>query len=386
MQSLLGSLVVTKDREDAGVQRLDAITGLRWWAALAVFGQHVVNLVSVSPALLPVLGFGHLGVNFFFVLSGFVLTWSWRRGVDRRTFYWRRFARIYPLHLVTLAMAIPIFYRFSSPPGDQSWVKGVDMVALVLCVFLVQGWSRDPDLLFAGNPASWTLTVEAFFYALFPFAIPAVARLGRRSGLLAVLALIALLFALRGLTLMPATAGVARLPLPLLHLPEFLAGMTLAQAFRMGWRPRVHPVIPAVAITIWVVGLSTLQVHGSPAATTVGAFSGEVVTALCALLIASVASHELRGHARLMRARPLVALGEWSFAFYLIHAILIYAALEAFGRQTGSGPRSIAWVALVLAASIALSWALHVLLERPVEKRLRDWQRGRRAVQPLRDR
>ncbi|MHC2999665.1 hypothetical protein OB08_11010 [Microbacterium sp. HJ5] len=89
------------------MRRLDAITGLRWWAAFAVFAHHIQNLVPLPGPIAAVAGFGHLGVTFFFVLSGFVLTWAWRPEVDKRTFWWRRFSRIYPLTLVTLFLAIP---------------------------------------------------------------------------------------------------------------------------------------------------------------------------------------------------------------------------------------------------------------------------------------
>lgn len=95
------------------MQRLDAITGLRWWAAFAVFLFHVRNIVPLPGPVAEVAQFGYLGVAFFFVLSGFVLTWSWRPDVDKRTFYWRRFARIYPLNVVTLLLAIPVFYSFA---------------------------------------------------------------------------------------------------------------------------------------------------------------------------------------------------------------------------------------------------------------------------------
>ena len=64
--------------------RLDAITGLRWWAAFAVFGFHMMFFAPLPPSIAHVLVFGDYGVAFFFVLSGFVLTWSMRPGLPRR--------------------------------------------------------------------------------------------------------------------------------------------------------------------------------------------------------------------------------------------------------------------------------------------------------------
>src|SRR4051812_30091043 len=80
--------------------RLDSLTGIRALAAFAVFTHHTHS------AMLPSAGFGHLstqgssGVAFFFVLSGFVLTWSSRPDDSTASFYRRRIARILPLYLL----------------------------------------------------------------------------------------------------------------------------------------------------------------------------------------------------------------------------------------------------------------------------------------------
>lgn len=118
--------------------RLDSLTGLRWWAAFAVFLFHVRNVVRMPAPISDFVSFGNFGVAFFFILSGFVLTWSWRERVGVGTFYWRRFARIYPLHLVTLLIAIPVFYSFAPNP-EQTWVKPVDWGVFILCLLLLQG-------------------------------------------------------------------------------------------------------------------------------------------------------------------------------------------------------------------------------------------------------
>ncbi|GEK84954.1 acyltransferase family protein [Microbacterium aerolatum] len=114
-----------------GTPRLDSLTSLRWWAALAVFFFHVRNIVPLPGVVGELARYGNFGVAFFFILSGFVLTWSWQPSVGIGTFYWRRFARIYPLHIVTLLAAIPVFYSLSPNPA-QSWVKPMDVAVLVL--------------------------------------------------------------------------------------------------------------------------------------------------------------------------------------------------------------------------------------------------------------
>ncbi|MCH6231346.1 acyltransferase [Microbacterium sp. CFH 31415] len=369
---------MTPDPAARTLGRLDAITGLRWWAAFAVFLFHINNLVPLPLPIAEIAKFGYLGVAFFFVLSGFVLTWSWRPEVDKRTFYWRRFSRVYPLHVVTLLLAIPVFYSFAPDP-EQTWVKPFDIALLVLCLFLLQGWSRDPVILFAGNPASWTLTAEAFFYALHPFITLVVRRLTLVGALAAAGGVVAFAFATRGWIALDPGGMVGALPWPVLRLNEFVLGMCLAWAFRKGWLPRIPLIVPVALIGAWLVTLAilpdrpeTLAAYGA-----VAPYTNEIATALCALLIVSVASLDMRGRSRIMSSRPLVALGEWSFAFYLIHATFIYVARDLFGRQPG-GWTGLLWVAGMLALSIVAAWALHVLVEAPVERRLRRWQNRRR--------
>ena len=361
-----------------GFRRLDALTGLRWWAAFAVFLFHVRNIVPVPTPLAEVAQFGYLGVAFFFVLSGFVLTWSWRPEVDKRTFYWRRFSRIYPLHVVTLLIAIPVFYSFSPDP-EHTWVKPFDTALLILCLLLLQGWSRDPVVLFAGNPASWTLTAEAFFYSLHPFISMLLRRLTMVGAIIAAGGVAAFALGTRVFIELSPGSAIAGLPWPILRLNEFVLGMCLAWAFRRGWLPRIPLVIPVVLLVAWFGVLAalpdqqeTLALYGA-----VAPYTNEVATVLCALLIIAVASIDLRGRSRVMNRRALVALGEWSFAFYLIHATIIYAAVDLFGKQPG-GWSGLLWVAGLLTVSIVAAWALHVYIEAPVERMLRNWQNRRR--------
>ena len=84
--------------------RLPSLTGLRFWAALLVVLYHLSRSVGPLPVISDVAWYGRSGVTFFFVLSGFVLTWTY---FDQRpklsTFWWRRFARIWPALAVSAA-------------------------------------------------------------------------------------------------------------------------------------------------------------------------------------------------------------------------------------------------------------------------------------------
>ncbi|MET0932624.1 MAG: acyltransferase [Mycetocola sp.] len=364
--------------------RLDSLTGLRWWAAFAVFAHHMSVFAPLPIA--NVLTYGNYGVTFFFVLSGFVLTWSARPGVPVSTFWWRRFARIYPSHFVALILAIPVFYSFS-PEADQWWVKPVNVGILLLSVVLVQGWSRDPTILFSGNPAAWTLTCEAFFYALHPVFHRFFLRLGTTGALVATVVVVAVAFAFRFATLLWPGVWAAVVPWPVIRLSEFVIGIGIARAMLTGWRVHINPLwcfVAGGAIVGWFA-YSPRFLGGNAVNTVVLATANEWIIILCALTIAAVARRDMLGRRSLLRWRPLVILGEWSYAFYLVHATAIYAILAVLGPRPPSWT-NLGWYAATLVVTLAAAAALHYLVERPCERVLRSrWDaRQARAVERAR--
>lgn len=397
-----GDLRTTGARTGVSVQsasrpaRLDALTGLRWWAAFAVFVHHVGQLVVLPPTLARTLTLGTHGVTFFFVLSGFVLTWSSGQAVpgfappDARTFWWRRVARIYPAHLVALLLALPVFTSLVLAEGSHSGVRPFDVGIVLLSVLLLQGWSRDASVLFSGNPASWTLSCEAFFYALHPAADRALARTTRSGALWAAGGVVGVAVLLRMLVMSGGDGGVTigALPWPVLRLTEFLLGMALARAVVLGWRPRLRVGLVATAVGAvgaWLVTgsvlLSAAGLEGSVVAQAHERLAGglqEVMTVGLAALVVAVAVGELEGRPSTLSRPRLVRLGEWSFAFYLVHATVIYLMVAVLGPHRGFVGVLVGVLALVL--SLAAAWALHAAVERPAERRMRRAWDQRRAV------
>lgn len=356
--------------------RLDSLTGLRWWAAFAVFAHHMSNIAPLPGDY--ALSYGSYGVTFFFVLSGFVLTWSARPGVSTSTFYWRRFARIYPSHFIALLLAIPVFYSFS-PAADQWWVKPFNIGILALSFVLLQGWSRDPAILFSGNPAAWTLTCEAFFYALHPAINRVFGRLAVKGSLLVVGGVIVVAFLYRfGVMLYPGS-WLAAAPLPVVRLSEFVIGIGIARAMLAGWRVRISPVWCYVGVGALVVWLAlSIRWSGNAVVDFFHATSNEWIIVAFAVTIAAVAWSDLTGKRSIMRWRPFVVLGEWSYAFYLVHATVIYALLAVVGQQP-KGWANLLWYAGLLVVTLAAAAALHYLVERPCERFLRSWWDARLA-------
>ncbi len=359
--------------------RIDALTGLRWWAAFAVFLFHMRVFAPLPEPIATVFNQGYFGVTFFFVLSGFVLTWSLRPRVPLSTFYWRRFARIWPAHIVALLFAVPVFYTLATIP-EGSFLKPFDVGVLLLSVLVIQGWWANPAILFSGNPAAWTLTVEFFFYALHPFLARNLLRFAKRGALVMAGIAVAWAFAYRlGVVFWPES-WLTAVPMPVTRLPEFVLGMAIAWAIRAGWRPRVHPVVGVGALLALLCLMAGGEAFGTLLPLRV--FGNEFVTVAVGLAIVSLAARALDGKRSGFESRWQVKLGEWSFAFYLVHATVIYLALRVFGYQEPSW-RNLVWFAGVFLVDLLLAWMLYRFIEHPLERRMRRWKDARDAKQPV---
>lgn len=369
--------------------RLDSLTGLRWWAAFGVFIFHM-RIFAPVPGLSAVAPFGNYGVAFFFILSGFVLTWSARPGTTVRNFYWRRFARIYPAHFVALLLAIPVFYHVLPGQPEVWWIKPFSLGIILLSVPLIQGWFSEPAILFSGNPAAWTLTVEFFFYAIHPL-VHRMLRPLRIVGISILITAVVLVgFGYQWLVFAGGEGWWQHVPVPITRVSEFIIGMGIALLLRARPGLRVRPFWGYLLIAVFVFGLICLKVTGAAPelARVLDGFTAQILVVLFALLILAVATRDIHGGRSFLRKRWMVRLGEWSFAFYLMHATVMYAMMTLVGPQSRS-IGNLAWYPLLFALALLAAWLLYRLVEHPFEAVLRrfgdrrfsePWSRRNRSL------
>ncbi|MEO3764449.1 acyltransferase [Streptomyces sp. B8F3] len=355
--------------------RLPSLTGLRFAAALLVFLNHVglpfphsrllesdsaaMNLFDVTANA------GALGVTFFFVLSGFVLTWSARERDTAPRFWRRRLVKIYPNYAVTWLLAMVLFASAYTPTGTA-----------VANLFAVHMWSPDFDVYSSVNQPSWSLGCEIFFYACFPLLHNVFQRIptahlkywiaGVTAGVMATPAV-----AYAWITDWPLFPGAALdAPVsseqywfanffPATRILEFTLGMLIA-----------HAVIRGRWFNIGMLW-SGLLLAGSYVLCSYVPFlySQRSITIIpMVLFIAAAAIADIKGERSVFRNRAMIWLGEISFAFYLIHFIvLVYLRKEIDGFY--SVPETVGLVTLALVVSVLASWAMYALLERPITRR-----------------
>ncbi|MBZ4321087.1 acyltransferase family protein [Streptomyces huiliensis] len=351
--------------------RLHSLTGLRWYAALLIFCYHFASEQSVAGTrehralLRKALVAGPSAVSFFFILSGFVLAWSARPGDSRTGFWWRRFARIYPSHLAGFLLAVAMLLWMG-----RTLDPGVALANLTL----TQAWVPDrTDWWFGYNGVSWSLCSEALFYLLFPFLMPLFRRL-TTTGLrvaVAVGCLAVTLYPLCRDEIGRATGWSAKFTLyiaPPVRLAEFAIGVALALLVRRGaWRgPGVTVSLALCAgAVLWLARQVPNGFHWS--ACTVVPYT---------LAVAAVARADAEGRRSVFRDRVHVYLGEVSFAFYLVHEMVIFSANHAFrGYRLALVPH----VVIVFTVSLAGALLLHELVERPGVRALAAVTRRRSA-------
>lgn len=353
--------------------RLDALTGIRFVAAIAVFNAHVAPPQS-APQLLHTLSLaGHNWMTMFFVLSGLILTWNYDDSLgDRltgralRSYYAARLARIYPLYLLALAVVVLLGVASGGGLGPT----------LALHALAVQTWSGDLAIAYGYNGPGWSIGVEMFLYALFPLLLVAFRRVRRSPRALLVIAAMAILVA-AAVTLALSLAGLADLPktdpdsahrwiyrTPVTRLPDFVLGIALGYLLlltRDGGHRRSGRWLQ-VAGGVLVAGLMLV----TPVVESV--WSLDVVTMVpFALLFVGLVWAPGTVLARLLSTRLAVFLGEVSFGFYLLHATVI----GIVGQPTGGyASWATTWVVGFVLTLLAATGA-HILVERPARVALR---------------
>jgi peptidoglycan/LPS O-acetylase OafA/YrhL len=376
-------------RAEAG--NLPALDGLRGVAVLWVIVFHAyvlrkslgdpwIGLAASSPYVEPVMGAGHLGVDLFFLISGFLLALPWfvhgMRGQpapSAREFYERRVRRIVPAYYAQLALLFAIVVPLLR--GWDYWRS--DLYVYLYNLVAHATFLHNTTPLSSGsmgvNGALWTLAVEVQFYLVVPLMAPLVVRWPYRALAVSFALAIAWRFATRD-GLGPLVAFEMELGRPwawpetsvrylLLHqLPSYFGHFALGMVLGRGWlllrgheRTRLARwaldagLVLAFALLYWTIAID-------------GGFAGDLTWALATVCLGFMLLWvALDGRAEKLLARgPLAFAGRVSYSAYLLHLPVLYV----WNREaTALSP----WLSLPLyiAATFALSWLSWRFVEQP---------------------
>jgi peptidoglycan/LPS O-acetylase OafA/YrhL len=359
--------------------RFDSLTTLRGVAALGVVVFHVFALLpQLSHQVAShALALGYLWVDFFFLLSGFVLAHRYLEafggGVGRheyRRFIVARFAKIYPAYITVLLCFVLLelggryaaIEHFGMEISTAFFTGATSLPALASNVFLVQALGLHDSLTW--NWPGWSLSTEWSVYLIAPLLFLAVFRVASlASALLAAVALTGLwgLQVVLGRENLDITYdfGVIRC------LLEFCAGMAL---YKLRSLPGLGTWLGTDVVAVAVLAAMALAMHFGVA--DVG------VVALFALVILCLSFNAGRVSG-VLSLRPLLFLGTISYSIYLVQALVLrstrfYVAIYEDANISAYFSPTSAWYYLLfaVAASILLGAVLYLLIEKPMHKKL----------------
>lgn len=360
---------------------LRPLTSLRYFAALLVVLFHYAFFFQPGGKHtglnigLRLVEKGAIGVDFFFLLSGFILAYGYAKGDalrgTRRQFWVARVARIYPVYLLGLALALVPFL-------EDSHSRAGLVAALGAQPLLLQAWIPQLLTMHAWNTPSWSLSNEAFFYVLFPFVLIPLLGLSRRGLLTVALA------SWTGYLVVPFAIHAAAVHAhryawwldtalrfnPIIHLSEFLIGAGVGIIFLRGsdrmltWSP-LRFDIAAVAL---VAAVAALLLVGGPR---LQDYTLWALADVPLVLLIYVLAHQRGAISRLLAVSPLLVLGEASYSVYILHwPAWDWTVREsrALGYGTPAGPGfGVFFVALVTVTAVICFYAF----ERPARRAIR---------------
>ena len=334
-------------------RHLPALTGLRFVLALWVIVHHLSGpgqmldapARALPYALYALIRGGYLAVTTFFVLSGFVLARSYAatewNGKSLLRYGVGRFARVYPVYLLSLALVAP-FIAADPTPG-----KGPLVAAHGL---LMQGWLGPIPVNW--NTPAWSLSCEIFFYLAFPLAALFIQRTNWTGTL--VLAGTACC-----LTQVLWHLGVSDQIKPVIHLADFLMGIAAARAYELMVQGRRAPA----GAWLYVPGLLASAALIAFPRVLPGAI--DLNSALRPLNAILLVGFGLGGGvaARALSSRIAVYLGKASYAMYILHVPVLWWYLRWVQQASAT---------VYVGAVIGLSALVYRFIEEPANRFLRE--------------
>jgi peptidoglycan/LPS O-acetylase OafA/YrhL len=359
--------------------KIDSLTGLRFIAAAMIVVHHSRALFGE-----PLRHFAlNQGVAFFFVLSGFILTYVYPELPNRRAlgrFFVARVARIWPAHAATFALtlALGLHAIAGGAPSNPTPVIAIGNLAMV------HAWVPAKSWFFSFNAVSWSISTEFFFYLVFPLLIAGFARnwwwkaLACGALLAGMIAFCTWLNPPRSIHALPdqvSRAGILYIG-PLTRLAEFCLGMLTALLWKRRALPRkihggVATVFEAGAVGLCVGAIALLSMR-EDISRRVGEYWATYLhnagAAPAFALLIFVFASQLGSLSKICGSAPMILLGEISFSVYLLHQLLLrwaYAHQELW-RHFGQAPFQVVfWIVLLLA-----SWAMWRWVEGPSRRAL----------------
>ncbi|MFO1487494.1 MAG: acyltransferase [Verrucomicrobiota bacterium] len=345
---------------------LKPLTSLRFLAALAVFFSHLgylKNIESMTWLRERVFVEGYAGVTFFFVLSGFILTYNYHKVLtdlnlrEIQSFYIARFARIYPLYLLTFLISLPLLRtQIVQQPLTFLYTGAIEVLALQSYMPVASD--------FAYNMPAWSLCDEFFFYALLPFVLYVLARWKVRGKNSLVLFGIGLWLTASAMVFLGRNSESAHwlfYIFPPFRLFDFALGVVCGLYFlnssRLSFSKSLWTFWECACLTA-ILGMVILSSYHVPQAFRYGVYYMPI---FCLTIF--VFAHQGGLVSKWLSGKTWLLLGEMSFAFYMFHQLVFRYLHEVSHGKIGYVHSPLGSTLLAFVITLALSYVSFVYYE-----------------------
>lgn len=350
-----------KKADKAFPKDLPVLTSLRFYAAIfsGLFHIYYLSGLEFPVAMSRIMMNAHLAVDFFFILSGFILTHTYLKAYQAgefsyQSFLIKRLARIYPVHLLTLSiLSLFMFFERSQgwPINDLS-----NLSDFFQNLLLIQAWGLSDRLSY--NIVSWSISAEWFAYIFFPGCV--ICGLWLKNSTRYVILAAALMAAFwiwfdsKGIVLTQiSTAGIFRI------IPEFILGVALyfwASENTFPWKNDR-------AIVLCLLLLIGLFLMNAPEYLSIPLLSATILIG---------AEQARSGKSRFLCHPTNIYLGQTSYCFYMIQFVIWYMLIKL---------TKVFWIYIEGNMLIYVAWFLSlilvqlfaILIYRTVEKPCHRW-------------
>ncbi|EOX3821734.1 acyltransferase family protein [Enterobacter quasiroggenkampii] len=374
------------------IKKLDALTSLRFFAAAMIVLGHGHGLFG-SLGIATTLSLAQ-GVSFFFVLSGFILTYNYpklKTFAEVKGFYVARFARILPSHLFAMLLLV-IFTGGINQGGLQG--AAIAFTAF-LHTFLLQSLVPLKDVFLTFNGVSWSISTEMFFYIAFPLLITSLIP-GKWLKLIILSIAVIMHLCFGVLWNVSADEGNSQFSLmgllyinPWVRIFEFYIGVLVCNVYMKtrdhSWNTSRSSAVFSIAeimaiiiavFTMWLSPRFTGFVGiGEQTGVVLSYYlskAGSVFSFAFLILIFAYGNGIIN---KILSAKFFVLLGEISFSLYLVHmSVLVWFQknLSVFNGLSVTEQVLIFW-----SISLLTAWFLHRLIELPCRRIIIEWYKNR---------
>lgn len=364
-------------------RQISSLTGLRFFIVVLLFLHHWDMFADLQipgySQWMKYLSEGYVSVDFFFVLSGFVITYSYmsrlqNKEVTPSTFLFNRVSKLYPVHLLLWVLCIVAYGGFThilqSISSKQFWIGAL----------LLQSYVPINNFAFWGNGLSWSVSTELFFYIAFVFLIKFSTK--ERTWIFSLLLGVILFNSIAIGNESPVASWLYYIN-PIFRLLDFMAGMLLCEFMqKMSYHPASVKTATLLEISSLLVLLCFMVISSNSPIRYNPRFQSYYYLIPSLYLIFAFSFN--KGYISSVCSKKIFqVLGNCSFTFYMVHQLVLFLIKKYFASYIISMSRLGVFGLLGLVVSIIASLLLHYCYEKPINQLMRKKWKSRKQGERL---